>query len=60
MWPTSASAFEVVQWKHMDDDDRLKIIFYLIVALAIVVVIGIWEKALEPLLAWLGQNVRIE
>lgn len=41
----------------MDDDAKLKIILYIILALSIVIIIGIWEKALEPLLIWLWTNV---
>lgn len=43
----------------MDDDAKLKVILYIILALSAVIIIGVWEKALEPLLTWLWQNVRI-
>ncbi|MEK7167625.1 MAG: hypothetical protein AAB791_01330 [Patescibacteria group bacterium] len=44
----------------MDDDQKLKVILYIILALSVVIIIGIWEKALEPLIAWIWSNVKID
>ncbi len=43
----------------MDDDKKLKIVFYLIVFLAAVAVIGVWEFFIQPLWEFVASMVII-
>ncbi|MEK7653032.1 MAG: hypothetical protein AAB358_00925 [Patescibacteria group bacterium] len=41
----------------MDDDTKLKIILGIILALAIVIIIGLWEVLVKPLFGFLAGGI---
>lgn len=43
----------------MDDDQKLKLIFYTGVALFALVIIGIWENLVEPVIGFVINNIHI-
>ena len=43
----------------MSDDTGLKFIFYLVISLSVIAIIGVWEFFLEPLLAFLIDSVHL-
>ena len=48
--------FTFGMWKE-DDDSKLKVIFYTIVVLGIVAVIGLWESFVKPFIGFLIDNI---
>ena len=45
--------------EDMEDDSKLKIIFYTGVILSIIAVIGIWESVLKPTILFVSNTVHI-
>jgi len=43
----------------MNDDTKLKLIFYFIVLFSIVAVVGVWESFIEPLVGFLINTIHI-
>lgn len=42
---------------YVEDDTKLKLVLWIIIALAVVAIIGIWESVLKPLWSLLATHV---
>ena len=43
----------------MNDDTKLKIVFYTILVLSMVAIIGLWEQIIQPIALFLIKNISI-
>lgn len=43
----------------MDDDKKLQLILYIMAAISIAVIIGIWEMVIQPILSFVTTNVSL-
>ncbi|MFA5029125.1 MAG: hypothetical protein WC518_00020 [Patescibacteria group bacterium] len=43
----------------MDDDKKLKIVFYAILIISVAVIIGVWESLVKPIIGFIGHNFNI-
>jgi hypothetical protein len=43
----------------MEDDTKLKIVFYVIIALSVVSIIGIWENFIKPIINYFISHISV-